>query len=280
MQIVSACIARDLPVYRITCESIRRHVPDAEVHVITRKEDFRSFRDACGSGIVLWDEGSLLPGMSLRQLREMPLPFFPKGAGWYYQQFLKFAFVNVSNSDSHYLIWDADTVLLRPIRFFDEDGRAIYTKAAEHHRPYFQTFGQLFGVPAQRDFSFISQHQIIDKSILRQMLGEIEARHPHASDWTWAVMENLRGEGSNLFSEFETYGHYAKWKHPETMAFRDLKWTRNGERLAGYPPDPSMMDRLAEDFSFASFENFFTLRKRVMRGIRKLIGRKVIDNYS
>jgi Family of unknown function (DUF6492) len=280
MQIVSACIARDLPVYRITCESLRRHVPDAEVHVITRGEDFHSFRNACGSGIVLWDEASLLPGMTLRQLREMPFPFFPQGAGWYYQQFLKFAFLNVSNSDSHYLIWDADTVLLKPIPFFDEHGRALYTKAAEHHRPYFQTFEQLFGTPASREFSFISQHQIIDKSILREMLGEIESRHPQASDWTWAVMSNLRGEGSNLFSEFETYGHYAKWKHPEAMAFRDLAWTRNGERLAGYPPDPLMMDQLAAKYSFASFENFFTLKKRIMRGIRKLIGRKVIDNYA
>ena len=280
MQIVSACIARDLPVYRITFASLRRHMPDAEIHVITRKEDFPRFREACGPDLVLWDEGALLPGMTLKQLREMPLPSFPQGAGWYFQQFLKFAFVNVSNADEHYLIWDADTVLLRPIEFFDPTGKAYYTKAGEHHRPYFQTYEQLFGVPAEREFSFISQHQIISKPILREMLGEIEARNPESANWTWAIMNNLRGEGSNRFSEYETYGHYAKWKHPETMVFRELSWTRNGERSAGYPPDPSKLGPLAEAYSFAAFETFFSFKKRISRLLRKLMGKKVIENYS
>ncbi len=280
MQIVSACIARDLPVYRITCESLRRHLPEAEVHVITRGEDFPRFRNACGSDLVLWDEASLLPEMTLRELKGLPLPFFPQGAGWYFQQFLKFAFDNISNTDEHYLIWDADTVLLRPIDFFDSEGRAVYTKAQEHHKPYFETFKQLFGVEANREFSFISQHQIINKAILRDMLGEIETRHPEARNWAWAIMENLRGEGSNLFSEYESYGHYAKWKHPASMVFRDLEWTRNGERLAGYPPDPSKLDKLAADYSFAAFETFFSLKNRVSRMLNKLMGRKVIENYK
>ena len=280
MQIVSACIARDLPVYRITCESLRAQIPGADIHVITRKDDFPRFRDACGSGVTLWEENSLLPEMTLAELRKTPLPFFPKGAGWYYQQFLKFAFAEVSNSDGHYLIWDADTVLLRPLEFIDKAGRAIYTKAAEHHKPYFETFEKLFGEPAGREFSFISQHQVIDKAILREMLAEIESRHPASKSWAWAIMENLCGEGSNLFSEYETYGHYAKLRHPGRMVFRELEWTRNGERIAGYPPDPSKLAALSGDYSFASFETFFSLKKRFARAIRKLMGKKVIENYS
>jgi hypothetical protein len=280
MQIISACIARDLPVYKITCESLRKHIPGAETHLVTRKEDFQRFRDACGSELILWDENSLLSGITMKQLRELPLPFFPKGAGWYFQQFLKFAFVDVSNSDAHYLIWDADTVLLKPIDLFDTKGRPYYTKAAEHHRPYFETFQQLFGVPAVRDFSFISQHQMIHKPILRQMLAEIEERNPESRHWVWAVMSNLRGDGSNLFSEYETYGHYAKWKCPESMAFRELSWTRNGERLAGYPPDPTKLKALSTDYSFAAFETFFSMKNRIARTLRRLIGKKVIDNYA
>lgn len=280
MQIVSACIARDLPVYKITCESLRTHVPGAETHVITRKEDFPRFKNACGSDLILWDENDLLPEMPLKELKAMPFAFFPQGAGWYFQQFLKFAFVNVSNADPHYLIWDADTVLLRPVEFFDSKGRTLYTKAKEHHQPYFQTFEQLFGRPAQREFSFISQHQIIDKSILRQMLEEIEARNPDSRNWPWAVMDNLRGEGSNLFSEYETYGHYAKWRHPETMAFRDLEWTRTGGRVAGYPPNPSKLHLLSGHYSFAAFEAFFSLRNRACRMLRRFMGQKVTDDYD
>lgn len=280
MQIVSACIARDLPVYRITCERLRAHVTGAEIHVITRKEDFSRFRNACGSDLILWDENALLPEMPIKALKAMPFSFFPQGAGWYFQQFLKFAFVNVSNADEHYLIWDADTVLLRPVEFFDSKGRALYTKAKEHHQPYFQTFEALFGTPAKREFSFISQHQLIDKSILRQMLEEIEANNPDARNWAWAIMNNLQGEGSNLFSEYETYGHYAKWKRPDSMVFRELEWTRNGERIAGYPPDPAKLFLLSEEYSFAAFETFFSWKNRIFRALRKLTGKKVTENYS
>ena len=280
MQIVSACIARDLPVYAITCESLRTHVPNAEIHVVTRKSDFPRFRNACGSDLVLWDENALLPQMDLKSLKEMSFPFFPQGAGWYFQQFLKFAFVNVSNADEHYLIWDADTVLLRPIEFFDSLGRPFYTRATEHHKAYFQTFEALFGTPAQRAFSFISQHQLINKQILCQMLAEIEDRNPSARNWAWAIMNNLRGEGSNLFSEYETYGHYAKWKRPEAMAFRDLKWTRTGGQIAGYPPDPSKLHLLSGQYSFAAFEAFFSLKNRLYRKLSTLFGKKRIDNYE
>ncbi|MEO5917126.1 MAG: DUF6492 family protein [Luteolibacter sp.] len=280
MQVVSACIARDLPIYQIACASLRTHLPDPEINLITRKEDFTRFRNACGTDLVLWDENALLPGMTLKELREMPLPFFPKGAGWYFQQFLKFAFVNVSGGGDHYLIWDADTVLLRPMDFFDSSGRALYTKAKEHHLPYFKTFEQLFGCTANREFSFISQHQIIDKTILRQMLAEIETKHPESRGWAWAIMENLRGEGSNLFSEYETYGHYAKWRHPESITFRDLQWTRNGERIAGYPPKPEKLGILAESYSYAAFETFFSLKNRIKRALQKLSGKKVIEDYS
>ena len=272
MQIVSACIARDLPVYRITYKSLLTHIPEAEIHVITRKEDFKKFRDACGDKLHLWDEALLLPGMTLGELRQLPLPFFPRGAGWYFQQFLKFAFINVSNMDEHYLIWDADTVLLRSIDFFDSSGRGCYTKAKEHHKPYFETFEALFGVPPNREFSFISQHQLINKSILREMLDDIQKRNSSAKDWSWAIMQNLRGEGTNLFSEYETYGHYAKWKYPETMSFRSLDWTRNGVSIAGYPPDPFKLEELSKQYSFAAFESYFSLKKRLFRFFRRLTG--------
>ena len=82
MQIVSACLARDLTVYSITYKSLRQHLPEAELHIITRKQDFESFRRACGPELQLWDEEKLVPGMTLADLRKLPLSFFPRGAGW------------------------------------------------------------------------------------------------------------------------------------------------------------------------------------------------------
>lgn len=263
MQIVSTCLARDLSIYRITYQSLRQHIPGCEIHVITKKEDFPKFKKACGPELFLWDESALVPEMTLGELRNMPLSFFPKGAGWYFQQFLKYAFINVSNDDEYYLIWDADTVLLRPMQFFAPDGRPYYTRASEHHRPYFQTFNALFGEAAPRDFSFISQHQVIHKKTLRSMFAEIEIRHPDSRNWAWAIMDNLQGEGSNCFSEYETYGHYLKLRKPDDLAVRSIEWLRNGTSMAGYPPSKKMISKLAANYSFAAFEAGHT-RTRIL----------------
>lgn len=211
----------------------------------------------------------MIPGMTLGALREMPFSFFPKGAGWYFQQFLKFSFVNFSNEEDYFLIWDADTVLLKPIELFSSEGLPIYTRAEENHSPYFETYSALFGRDAQREFSFISQHQIIHKATLRKMFAEIQARNPDAQGWAWAIMHNLRGSGSNLFSEYETYGHYLKADASVRFALRDLPWTRDGSLIAGYPPSRAGLEELSSRFAFAAFEANQTRSRRWFYKVRK-----------
>jgi hypothetical protein len=146
--------------------------------------------------------------------------------------------------------------------------------------PYFETYEALFGSKAEREFSFISQHQIIRKSILTEMLSQIESRNTASKNWAWAIMKNLRGSGNNLFSEYETYGHYLKAKHPNTFAIRNLKWTRNGEKFAGYPPKASKLYAMSTQYDFAAFEAFFSLRNRLTRYLRRLLKQEVTNDYA
>ena len=271
MKIVSTCLTRDLPIYRLTCESLRRHIPGASLHVITRRADFGKFRDACGGELQLWDEDGIVPGMTLQTLRAHPLPFFPAGAGWYFQQFLKWGFVEVSNPDLHYLIWDADTVLLRPLEFFDPTGHPYLTTAPEYHPPYFETFESLIGEPPREQVSFISQHQVVNKAILHELLRSIGATSSSERGWAWAIIENMRGAGTNLFSEYETYGHYARLRHPGQTVIRELPWTREGRKLAGYPPQAARLAALAENHTYAAFESNTSLRGRCVHRLRKLL---------
>lgn len=271
MQIVSTCLARDLPIYRLTAASLREYLPGSELHVITKKENFPEFRAGCGADLILWDEASLVPHLTLEDIKSAKLPFPERGSGWYFQQFLKYAFVEVSNTDDHFLIWDADTILLRPLSFLSPNGKPIYTEATEYHAPYFETFEALFGQKANREFSFISQHQMISKSVLRQMLSEIETRFPSSKNWAWAILENLRGQGTNLFSEYETYGHYLKWKYPNSFEVRRLRWDRHGENYAGYPPRPKRLSAVKDDFDFLAFEAVFSLQNKIVRNLRRFL---------
>lgn len=270
MKIVSPCLARDLPVYRLAYQSLLQHLPDARPHVITRRADFPKFRDACGDDLVLIDQDEIIPGMTIANLREYPLPFFPAGAGWYFQQFLKWGFSSTCDPNEGYLIWDADTILLRPLEFKDSQGRTFLTTSSEYHEPYFETYEALLGHRPNDRISFISQHQWIEVKLLRQLLDAISGTD--GLNWPWEILANLRGKGTNLFSEYETYGHYCRTKHPEASALRQLPWTRDGRALAGFPPDAFKLSSLSDCFAFVSFESNRSIKGWCVHRLRKLLG--------
>jgi hypothetical protein len=273
VDVVAACLKRDLPKLSLAYRNLQRFVPMKQLHVITPRRDFADFENALGRDVVLLDENELIPTVTLPALKVIPLARFSQGPGWYFQQLLKFQFAFLKPEDDHYLIWDADTVPLRPLEFFDTQGRMLLTKAAEFHRPYFQTYENILGRPAQREFSFIAQHMLIRKSILREMLGEIERHCPGDGNWAWKIMRNLGGEGSNRFSEYETYGHYIKEKYPAAVVFRDLPWLRHGATECGRKPTPEALETLAKKYYFASFEDSESFYRRRGRKVRDWLRR-------
>lgn len=268
VDVVAACLKRDLPLLSLAYQNLQRFVAMKRLHVITARRDFPHFENVLGREVVLLDENGMIPGVTLPALKVIPLARLSQGHGWYFQQLLKFQFAFLKPEDDHYLIWDADTVPLRPLELFDSRGRMLLTKAQEFHQPYFETYEKLLGRPAQREFSFIAQHMLIRKSILRELLGEIGRHCSGDESWAWKIMRNLAGEGSNRFSEYETYGHYLKEKHPETAVFRELPWLRHGAGECGRHPTPAALAKLGERYYYASFEESEKFYRRTGRKVR------------
>ncbi|MBI3850084.1 MAG: hypothetical protein HY298_07325 [Verrucomicrobia bacterium] len=255
LQIVTACRARDLAVLEITARKLRETVPFWKLHVVAPDKDCRRIRSRLVGDVQVIAENEFIPGMTIEALRELKVPYFPKAAGWYFQQLLKLQFAFVEPEEDYYLIWDADTVPLRPMRFFDLEGRMLLTKATEHHAPYFETYRRLFASEPDREFSFIAQHMLVQKSIAREMLGRIEQRIGGSGNWAWKIMRSLPETGDNLFSEYETYGHYVKNHCPERVVFVERPWQRRfqpgfGRRI----PSEREMQVLARDFDYVAFE--------------------------
>jgi hypothetical protein len=269
VDLVTTCLKRDLPILKIAHANVRRFLPVRNFYVITAPRDFGTFEEAFGREVQLLNEEEMIPGVTLSKLKVIPLARFAQGGhGWYFQQLLKFQFAFQQPEDDHYLIWDADTVPLRPLQFFDAQGRMLLTKAQEYHEPYFLTYEKILGRPAPREFSFIAQHMLIKKSVLRGMLGEIERHCAGDENWAWKIMRNLAGEGSNRFSEYETYGHYLKEKHPELVQFRELPWLRHGATACGRHPSPAALEKLAANYFYASFEDSESFYRRTGRKVR------------
>ena len=145
--------------------------------------------------------------------------------GWYVQQFIKMSFCRFTDSD-YYFLWDSDTVPVKSIKLFDDNGIPFLDYKTEYHQPYFETIQLLLpGYNKKFKGSFISEHMLINSAYMRELLCKIESNIgiPGTSfdeKIINAIPENHVG-GSG-FSEFETYGTYIYKEHINHYALR--KW--------------------------------------------------------
>jgi hypothetical protein len=274
LPIVSTCRARDLPVLEIAARKLPEMIPCRRLYVVAPDDDCRKIQRRLGREVCVIAENDFIPGMTLGKLRSLAAPGFPKMAGWYFQQFLKLQFAFVEPEDDFYLIWDADTIPLQPMRFFDSAGRMLLTQAVEYHVPYFETYRRLFGEEPHREFSFIAQHLLVQKSIAREMLAAVERHIEGAEGWAWKIMRVLPpDQGVHTFSEYETYGHYIKNHHPDRVRFVNRQWLREpAYHSVQSVPSTKELEALAEKYEYAAFERVFKgwrlLAKRLINRLR------------
>ncbi len=182
------------------------------------------------------DEDSVLEGLSFKELTdfiELHKPHLKTKIGWYFQQFLKIGFSRSKYCCRNYLIWDADTIPVRKIRFF-EGGKVQFCPKTEYHRPYFVTISELLSLSKIADFSFIAEHIMVIPHIMCEMLDAIEKNKEIEGNSYWEKIISSIKSGTLLgFSEFETYGTYFIKNYPDLYAIRELSTCRNAGKIYG-----------------------------------------------
>lgn len=177
--------------------------------------------------------------------------------GWYYQQFLKMAY-SVICEDEYYMSWDADTLPLRDISMFDENGKPYFDVKSEYIPGYFNTIKRLFGFNKLYEKSFISEHMIFKTEYMRQMISEMEMLPFKGERFFEKIFYAQPSENMYRgFSEFETYGTWCLVRHPEHYSFRDWKSLRGG----GFMMDPLQIREddlrwLGESYDAVTFESY------------------------
>lgn len=297
--IVLACRRKDLSILRLALPRLRKFIPHRKCVIFTARNNLRHFSSVLGNEVQLVDEDVAIPSVTLRDLRARGgLPGFPEGAGWYFQQFLKFSYPDLYPDAERYLIWDADTLPLRPIQVFGEAGESLlapaYPEAAQPppgvrldeptlqaleratkpHEDYFQNYEHLLKERCFSKTSFISQHSPIQTKVLRSMIKQIDQNIPGQEHWAWKIIFHLRGTGGNLFSEYEFYAHYALRHAPDLHRIRSLAWSRGG-RLSD--PDSShagQLDSWGKTLDFVAVEAWSSpLRRRLLKMFHMLPAR-------
>lgn len=214
-----------LPTIRTVLAGLEANGNPASITIVPPTSQVAEFRSNCAATVQVVAEDDVLPDWSLSRVRSM-LPNH-NNPGWYLQQLLKLSYGFYAGVPE-YVVWDADTVMLSPVRF-KQDGAVLMNIAREQHRPYLETFRRLFGYAAPLDRSLVSQYMCVDTDIVGEMRKEIARRH--GCDWIEAILSVLPGELLHEFSEYETYGNFLASTHPTKLKLERQQWFRHGSEL-------------------------------------------------
>jgi len=140
------------------------------------------------------------------QLLELIKLKIPHRYGWVLQQFLKLQ-AALESSQENILLLDADTVLLRKRNFVDENGSQLLLPTDEYNSSYYENINLLFGIPISKDFSFVSHHLLIQKSILAKILHDSNCGD--VADLLKKVLTESKFDSDSPFSiDYELYSQY------------------------------------------------------------------------
>ena len=191
--------------------------------------------------------------------------------GWYLQQFLKMSYSRICDKE-YYLLWDSDTIPIKPIKMFDK-GIPFFDMKEEHHPPYFITLNRIIPDLHISKYSYISEHMIIKTNYMKNLLDEIESNSfiPGKIFWEKILMSIDKTEiNKSGFSEFETYGSYVDTKYPNAYIHRRWLSRRDMTKFFGNLENMNRNDFkwLSKDYYTITFEKWDKFEKKNLEFIK------------
>ena len=250
---------RNIEQLPLTIQGIRQNNQDARIVLIGSsklEEECRKFQ--CD----FQDEDTLYPGLTLENTRQLIKSrnfLAGRRTGWYYQQFLKCAYAYICKNE-YYMVWDADLIVLKEIDYFDSNDVPYFDVKTEYHKPYFSTINRLFNGRVSRNnvFSFISEHMLMNKKFMIEMLDEICSNSTlKGNTFFEKIIDSVRAVDipNSGFSEFETYGNYIQSIHPGAYITRNCNSFREGEIFFGNIPSNEELKWASGSFDYICLEN-------------------------
>jgi len=246
-----------IPALKPTCvsrhvlNSINRYLKPRRILVITADQRRCESFTRMASGVECLIEDKIFPNLThahvsryFRQAHGMKArydsDFGDTRAGWYFQQFLKMGVSqHLPNLSEHYLVWDSDMVILRPMEVLR--GNKTVVQIGGHILPtYDATYRRLFGVaPASyydnnKQKSFIAHNMVVYKPYMRELLENLSRRYGDSDSWPYHIMDQAgAGVGRESmpmygFSEYSTYISWVKQHYPESQyILPSQRWRRD-----------------------------------------------------
>ena len=141
---------------------------------------------------------------------------FKNRLSWYYQQILKITFIfYFLKKNKRVVLWDADTIITKKIKFFSGNFSAKFGTFTEFHRSYFETNKILLGQLPKYFISSVVQFGSITSSESKILMSKLRIKgnkiNVIANNLSTLIMKKIflmnSSYNGSLFSEYELIGN-------------------------------------------------------------------------
>lgn len=273
------CSPKHAAVWQRAAVNLLRHVHAVDHVVAVPDEAVPLFRSITPRVFEVVPESRYL-AQSGPALRAAMAEHDPLRLPFYLQQFVKLEAMARADSGIA-LLWDGDTVPLRPMSFADERGRLVFHLSDEGHAAYARSAQRILGLDPFVGRSFAAQCLPVRTDWVRECLAAIEEKH--GRPWPEAIIAGIDFATPASFSEYELLGTFFSCRHLEAMAFSASPWLLTGNSMLGGIEglDTATEQRLAAGYDYVAFELWDVpppVSRRMLRGAIRLastLGRAV-----
>ncbi len=223
MIICQVSLANNLPVIKENYDNFSKFYKNLTFFIICPKKQIKIFKKKLNKkNIIIINENQILPFSRFKLIFEKlakKVSYKKKllnRLGWYYQQILKIVFIlnNKMCRNNNLVLWDADTLILKKIDFFNKNRSIFCSNVFEYHRSYFYT-SQIFlktKIPSNY-LSSVNQFIAINPSenkYIRNRLSGSKNKKIKSNDISKKMFKSIFTGNINfnhsMFSEYETIG--------------------------------------------------------------------------
>ena len=246
---------KDKPVIKYSISGCVKNLDIRNIYILTNIKN-KAFFNNQYENVKVIDENSFFSDINIYNIKKLWIQKKAErpsvSSRWIYQQLIKMACsYKLKDLSKYYLLLDSDTIFLKKTPMI-EDEKILICIGDEYHKPYFDVFKKLTSIKANREYSFIVHHQIINKNLMVELLKKYISKD--SEDWQkiWYknILDNLDYSIHSNFSEYETYGHFLKNYYPHMYKIRNLKW----DNFSGYPNNKKIK-RFSKKYDFVSFHS-------------------------
>lgn len=252
-------LKKDAEVWKFASPKILKFIESEVYEVIVPDSEVDLFKKISPKNYTVTNESHY--SSNLKELLRKKIPSENESKlGWYLQQFIKIYAAKTNNENDYVLIWDADTIPLKKLSFFNEKMLTYYV-GKESHEPYFILIEKLLGFRKSNNFSFIAQCLPIKIKWLNNFFEDLSN---DSQSWESRIISQIDFSEKSGFSEYETLGTYFYNLYSSEMLISDKPWLRLGNSEIGSVKniDKKWADDLLYQYDFVSFETWDRISRK------------------